>query len=72
LKDRPARLATAIRRALAEAEQRAQLARLEDHLLRAQRLATLGQLAAAQQAVAATRQMLAAAREQMTTADTPS
>jgi DNA-binding NtrC family response regulator len=72
LKDRPARLATAIRRALAEAEQRAQLARLEDHLLRAQRLATLGQLAAAQQAVAATRQMLAAARQQIAPADTPS
>ena len=34
LKDRPARLASAIQRALAEAEQRAYLAQLEDQLLR--------------------------------------
>jgi DNA-binding NtrC family response regulator len=46
LKDRPARLATVVQRALAEAKQRGQLGRLEDHLLRAQRLAALGQPAA--------------------------
>ena len=62
LKDRPARLPSAIRRALAEAEQRAQLAQFEDQLLRAQHLASLGQLAAAEQAMSRTRQMLAAAR----------
>jgi DNA-binding NtrC family response regulator len=71
LKDRPARLPSAIRRALAEAEQRAQLAQFEDQLLRAQHLASLGQLAAAEQAVGRTRQMLAAARQQATSTDTP-
>jgi DNA-binding NtrC family response regulator len=64
LKDRPARLATAIQRALAEAEQRAQLAQLEDQLLRAQRLASLGQLAAAEETLSRTRQLLAVARQQ--------
>jgi DNA-binding NtrC family response regulator len=71
LKDRPARLPSAIRRALAEAEQRAQLAQLEDQLLQAQHLASLGQLAAAEQAVSRTRQMLAVARQQATATDTP-
>jgi DNA-binding NtrC family response regulator len=71
LKDRPARLPSAIRRALAEAEQRAQLAQLEDQLLRAQHLASLGHLAAAQQTVSRTRQMLAAARQRATATDTP-
>ena len=62
LKDRPARLPSAIARALAEAEQRARLLTLEDHLLRAQRLASLGQLAAAEQAMNRIRQLLTAAR----------
>ncbi len=71
LKDRPARLASAIQRALAEAEQRAYLAQLEDQLFAAQRLASLGQLAAAEEAVSRTRQKLAAARRQATAADPP-
>jgi DNA-binding NarL/FixJ family response regulator len=66
LKDRPARLPAAIQRALAEAGERARLARLEAQLLRAQRLASLGQLAAAQEAVSLTRQMLAVARREIT------
>jgi DNA-binding NtrC family response regulator len=64
LKDRPARLPSVIHRALAEAEQRAQLARLEAQLSRAQRLASLGQLGAAEEAMSITRQLLAAARQQ--------
>ena len=71
LKDRPARLASAIQRALAEAEQRAYLAQLEDQLFTAQRLASRGQLAAAEEAVSRTRQRLAAARRQATAADPP-
>jgi DNA-binding NtrC family response regulator len=62
LKDRPARLPSAILRALAEAGQRARLASLEDQLLQAQRLASLGQLAAAEQAMNRIRQLLTAAR----------
>jgi CheY-like chemotaxis protein len=62
LKDRPARLPSVIMRALAEAEQRARLATLEDQLLQAQRLASLGQLAAAEQAMSRIRQMLTVAR----------
>jgi DNA-binding NtrC family response regulator len=62
LKDRPARLPIVILRALDEAEQRARLARLEDQLLQAQRLASLGQLAAAEQAMTRIRQLLTAAR----------
>jgi DNA-binding NtrC family response regulator len=62
LKDRPARLPSAILRALAEVEQRARLASLEDQLLQAQRLASLGQLAAAEQAMSRIRQLLTAAR----------
>ena len=69
LKDRPARLPEAIQHALADAGQRAQLAQLEDQLLEAQRLASLGQLRAAEQAVSLTRQLLAVARRQVTTAD---
>ena len=64
LKDRPARLPSAILRALAEVEQRARLANLEDQLLQAQRLASLGQLAAAEQAMSRIRQLLTAARGQ--------
>jgi DNA-binding NtrC family response regulator len=71
LKDRPARLASAIQRALAEAEQRAYLARLEDQLFAAQRLASLGQLAEAEEAVSRTRHMLAAARRQASAANPP-
>ena len=70
LKDRPARLPSVIHRALAEAEQRAQLAQLEDQLREAQRLAGLGQLSAAEQAVGLTRQLLAVARREVTAADT--
>jgi DNA-binding NtrC family response regulator len=62
LKDRPARLPSVILRALAEVEQRARLAYLEDELLQAQRLASLGQLAAAEQAMSRIHQLLTAAR----------
>jgi len=62
LKDRPARLPSVILRALAEVEQRARLAQLEDQLLQAQRLASLGQLAAAEQAMSRIRHQLTAAR----------
>jgi DNA-binding NtrC family response regulator len=62
LKDRPARLPSVIVRALAETEQRARLAQLEDQLLQAQRLASLGQLEAAAQAMSRIRQVLTAAR----------
>ena len=69
LKDRPARLPSVIYRALAEAEQRMQLAQLEDQLREAQHLASLGHLAAAEQAVGLTRQLLAVARREMPAAD---
>ena len=69
LKDRPARLPSVILRALAEVEQRARLASLEDQLLRAQRLASLGQLAAAEQAMGRIRQLLTAARGQAKAAE---
>src|ERR1700721_2467120 len=62
LKDRPPPTPIVILRALDEAEQRARLDRLEDQLLQAQRLASLGQLAAAEQAMTRIRQTLAAAR----------
>jgi DNA-binding NtrC family response regulator len=65
LKDRPARLPSVIYRALAEAEQRTQLAQLEDQLREAQHLASLGHLAAAEQAVSLTRQLLAVARREV-------
>ena len=45
LKDRPARLAPVIRRAVAEAEQRSRLARMQAHLQQAQRLESIGRLA---------------------------
>ena len=69
LKDRPARLPSVILRALAEVEQRARLANLEDQLLQAQRLASLGQLAAAEQAMSRIRQLLTAARGQAKVAE---
>jgi DNA-binding NtrC family response regulator len=62
LKDRPARLPSVMMRALAEVEQRTRLANLEGQLLQAQRLASLGQLAAAEQAMSRIRQLLTAAR----------
>jgi hypothetical protein len=49
-------------RALAEVEQRARVANLEGQLMQAQRLASLGQLAAAEQAMSRIRQLLTAAR----------
>jgi DNA-binding NtrC family response regulator len=51
LKDRPARLPTVILRALAETERRARLAQLKDQLRQAQRPASLGERAAAEQAM---------------------
>jgi CheY-like chemotaxis protein len=75
LKDRPARLPAAIRHALGEAEQRARLARLEgqldEHLVRAQSLASRGQLAAAAQTMEVTRELLAAARQETAAPDLP-
>jgi len=71
LKDRPARLPSAIGRALAEADQRAQLAQLDEQVREAQRLASLGQLGAAEAAMSLTRRLLAAAREEVTAADSP-
>jgi len=62
LKDRPARLPSVVLRALAEVEQRARLANLEDQLLAAQRLASLGQLTAAEEAMTRIRKLLSAAR----------
>ncbi len=62
LKVRPARLPSVILRALAEVEQRMRLASLEAQLLQAQRLASLGKLAAAEQAMSRIRQLLTAAR----------
>jgi len=72
LKDRPARLPTVILRALAEAERRARLAQLEDQLMQAQRLASLGQLAAAEEAMTHVRRLLSTARGEATAAEPPS
>jgi DNA-binding NtrC family response regulator len=69
LKDRPARLPSVIGRAIAEAEQRARLAYLDGQLREAQRLASLGQLGAAEHAMSLTRELLAAARQEAATAD---
>jgi len=71
LKDRPARLPSAIGRALAEADQRAQLVQLDEQLREAQRLASLGQLGAAEQAMGITRRLLAAAREEVAAGQPP-
>ena len=71
LKDRPARLPSAVDRALAEARQRARLAQIEEQLGQAQRLASLGHLRAAEQAVAVTRQLLAAVRREVMAPDPP-
>jgi DNA-binding NtrC family response regulator len=72
LKDRPARLPTVILRALAESERRTRLAQLEDQLLQAQRLASLGQLAAAEEAMTHVRQLLSTARGEAMAAEPPS
>jgi DNA-binding NtrC family response regulator len=64
LKDRPARLPAAVQQALVAAEHQAQLAQLEDQLLHVQRLASLGQVAAAEQAMSKTRRLIEAARQQ--------
>jgi len=72
LKDRPARLPSVILRALAEVKQRARLAHLEDQLLQAQRLASLGQLAAAEEAMTRIRQLLTAARGEVRVIQPPS
>jgi DNA-binding NtrC family response regulator len=69
LKDRPARLPSVIGRAIAEAEQRARLAYLDGQLREAQRLASLGQLGAAEHAMSLTRQLLATARQEAATAE---
>ena len=71
LKDRPARLGSAVERAVAEARQRRRLAEIELQLGQAQRLASLGKLVAAEQAVTRTRQMLEAIRGELA-ADQPS
>jgi DNA-binding NtrC family response regulator len=72
LKDRPARLPSVIGRALAESEQRMRLGDLEEQLREAQRLASLGHLGAAEQAMNLTRDLLATARQEVTTAEPPS
>jgi DNA-binding NtrC family response regulator len=72
LKDRPARLPSVILRALAEVRQRARVAYLEDQLLRAQRLASLGQLAAAEEAMTRIRQLLTAASGKARVTEPPS
>jgi DNA-binding NtrC family response regulator len=69
LKDRPARLPSVIGRALAEAEQRMRLADLDEQLREAQRLASLGHLGAAEQAMNLTRELLATARQEVATAE---
>jgi DNA-binding NtrC family response regulator len=69
LKDRPARLASAVKRAVTDARQRARLAQIEAQLGQAQSLASTGQLAAAQRAVALTREMIDSARSEMTAHD---
>jgi DNA-binding NtrC family response regulator len=66
LKDRPARLPTVILRALAEAERQTRLAQLEDQLTEAQRLASLGQLAAAEEVMTHVRELLSTARGEAT------
>jgi DNA-binding NtrC family response regulator len=69
LKDRPARLPSVIHRALTEAAQRVHLARLEAQLATAQRLASLGQLEAAEEAMRLTRELLAVARQEVADGD---
>lgn len=72
LKDRPARLPSVIGRAIAEAEQRRRLAALDEQLHEAQRLASLGHLGAAEQAMNLTRELLATVRREVAPAEPPS
>jgi len=69
LKDRPARLPSAVSRAIAESRQRSRLAQIEGQLGQAQRLASLGHLRGAEQALSLTHQMLASVRGEATTSD---
>jgi CheY-like chemotaxis protein len=62
LKDRPARLPSAISRALDEARQRARIAWIESELGQARRLASLGHLRAAEQVAGRVRAELNAVR----------
>jgi DNA-binding NtrC family response regulator len=62
LKDRPARLPSAVDRAFTESRQRARLARIEGQLGQAQHLASLGHLRGAEEALSLTHQMLASVR----------
>jgi DNA-binding NtrC family response regulator len=62
LKDRPARLPSAVSRAIAESRQRSRLAQIEGQLGQAQRLASLGHLRGAEQALSMTHRMLATVR----------
>jgi DNA-binding NtrC family response regulator len=71
LKDRPARLPSAVARAINESRQRARLAQIEGQLGQAQRLASLGHLGGAEQALQRTNQMLASARRDAAAADPP-
>jgi DNA-binding NtrC family response regulator len=71
LKDRPARLPSAVERALTGARQRARLAQLETRLSRAQRLASLGRLNAAEQDLTRTRELLAGMRGEVPAGQTP-
>jgi DNA-binding NtrC family response regulator len=63
LKDRPARLPSAVGRALAEVRQRSRLAQIEEQLGQAQLLASMGHLRAAEQVSAQVREMLDTIRD---------
>jgi DNA-binding NtrC family response regulator len=69
LKDRPARLPSAVSRAIAESRQRSRLAQIEGQLSQAQRLASLGHLRGAEQALSLTHKMLAGVRREATAPD---
>jgi DNA-binding NtrC family response regulator len=71
LKDRPARLPSAVGSALAESRQRARLATIEGQLGQAQRLASLGHLRGAEDALTLTHQMLASVRREAMAPDSP-
>ena len=71
LKDRPARLPSAVERAFTESRQRALLAQIEVQLGQAQRLASLGHLGGAEQALNRTRQMLASIQREAAVPDPP-
>jgi len=69
LKDRPARLPSAVSRAIAESRRRSRLAQIEGQLGQAQRLASLGRLRGAEQALSRTHQMLASVRREAAAPD---